>query len=35
MWPWKPESSKECVTTHLPNYSVPKMDDAEIIFRKF
>jgi len=25
-WPWKSESAKECVTTHLPNGSAPKMD---------
>ena len=23
------ESAKECVTTHLPNMTAPKMDDAE------
>ncbi len=28
MWPWKLESSKECVTTHQPNAPAPKMDDA-------
>jgi len=28
-WPWKSESSKECVTTHLPNGLVLKMDGAE------
>jgi len=28
-WPWKSESAKECVTTHLPNESAPKMDDAQ------
>jgi len=27
-WPWKSESAKECVTTHLPNELAPKMDDA-------
>jgi hypothetical protein len=25
-WPWKSESAKECVTTHLPNGLAPKMD---------
>ena len=25
-WPWKLESAKECVTTHLPNQSALKMD---------
>jgi len=28
-WPWKSESSKECVTTHEPNLIVSKMDDAK------
>ena len=28
-WPWKSESSKECVTTHRPNLPAPKMDGAE------
>jgi len=28
-WPWKSESAKECVTTHLPNGSAPKMDDVQ------
>jgi hypothetical protein len=27
-WPWKSESAKECVTTHLPNQLALKMDDA-------
>ena len=27
-WPWKSESSKECVTTHLPKQLALKMDDA-------
>lgn len=27
-WPWKLEFSKECVTTHLPNLFVLKMDGA-------
>jgi len=27
-WPWKSESAKECVTTHLPKQPAPKMDDA-------
>eukprot|EP00924_Labyrinthula_sp_SR-Ha-C_P012755 maker-scaffold_151-snap-gene-0.2-mRNA-1 protein AED:0.46 eAED:0.47 QI:0/0/0/1/0/0/4/0/125 len=25
-WPWKSESAKECVTTHLPNELALKMD---------
>ena len=28
-WPWKLESAKECVTTHLPNELALKMDGAE------
>ena len=28
-WPWKSESAKECVTTHLPKQLALKMDDAE------
>jgi len=28
-WPWKLKFAKECVTTHLPNQSAPKMDGAE------
>jgi hypothetical protein len=28
-WPWKSESAKECVTTHLPNRLALKMDGAE------
>ena len=28
-WPWKSESAKECVTTHLPNGPAPKMDGAQ------
>ena len=28
-WPWKSESAKECVTTHLPNRPALKMDGAE------
>ena len=28
-WPWKSESAKECVTTHLPNGLAPKMDSAQ------
>ena len=28
-WPRKSESSKECVTTHLPNSSALKMDGAQ------
>ena len=27
-WPWKLESAKECVTTHLPNQPALKMDGA-------
>ena len=26
MWPWKLESSKECVTTHCSNEVTPKMN---------
>ena len=29
MWPRKLESSKECVTTHLPNPTALKMDGAQ------
>ena len=28
-WPWKSESAKECVTTHLPNQLALKMDGAQ------
>ena len=28
-WPWKSESAKECVTTHLPNRLALKMDGAQ------
>jgi len=28
MWPWKLESSKECVITHRSNLIAPKMDGA-------
>src|SRR5215468_6202696 len=28
-WPWKSESAKECVTTHLPNQLALKMDGAK------
>ena len=28
-WPWKSESAKECVTTHLPNQLALKMNGAE------
>ena len=28
-WPWKSESAKECVTTHLPNLLALKMDGAQ------
>lgn len=27
-WPWKPAASKECVTAHMPNGLVPKMDGS-------
>ncbi|KAM3715472.1 Methionine aminopeptidase [Dirofilaria immitis] len=27
-WPWKLETAKECVTTHLPNQLALKMDGA-------
>jgi hypothetical protein len=27
-WPWKLESAKECVTTHLPKQPALKMDGA-------
>jgi hypothetical protein len=30
-WPWKSASAKECVTTHQPNPSAPKMDDASAL----
>ena len=28
-WSWKLKFAKECVTTHLPNQSAPKMDGAQ------
>ncbi|KAF1855802.1 hypothetical protein Lal_00008635 [Lupinus albus] len=28
-WPWKSESAKDCVTTHLPNVLALKMDGAQ------
>ncbi|CAK9820208.1 hypothetical protein ANTQUA_LOCUS10547 [Anthophora quadrimaculata] len=28
-WPWKSESAKECVTTHLPKQLALKMNSAE------
>jgi len=28
-WSWKLKLAKECVTTHLPNQSAPKMDGAQ------
>ena len=28
-WPWKSESAKECVTTHLPKQLALKMDGAQ------
>ena len=31
MWPWKLESSKECVTTHLPKLVVLKMEAARVL----
>jgi len=31
-WSWKLKFAKECVTTHLPNQSAPKMDGASAIF---
>jgi len=30
-WPWKSESAKECVTTHLPNELALKMDGAQAL----
>ena len=30
-WPWKSESAKECVTTHLPKQLALKMDGAEAL----
>ena len=30
-WPWKSESAKECVTTHLPNQLALKMDGAQAL----
>ena len=32
-WPWKSESAKECVTTHLPNELALKIDGAEVYCR--
>jgi len=32
-WPWKLESSKECVITHRSNLLAPKMDGAKTIYR--
>src|SRR5574338_1233751 len=32
-WPWKLESAKECVTTHLPNELALKMDGAKASYR--
>lgn len=29
-WSWKSKSAKKCVTTYLPNGSVPKMDGAQV-----
>jgi len=31
-WPWKSESAKECVTTHLPKQLAPKMDGAIALY---
>src|SRR5580692_8996022 len=31
-WPWKSESAKECVTTHLPNELALKMDGAQACY---
>lgn len=31
MWPWKSESSKECVTTHLPKRVALKMEAARVL----
>lgn len=33
MWPWKSESSKNSVTTYLPNRVASKIDVAKISFR--
>jgi len=30
-WPWKLESSKECVTTHCSNRVTPKMNGDNLI----
>ena len=30
-WPWKSETAKECVTTHLPNQLALKMDGAQAL----
>ena len=30
-WPWKSESAKECVTTHLPKQPALKMDGASAL----
>ena len=32
-WPWKLESSKECVTTQRSNFNAPKMDGAQTGYR--
>ena len=32
-WPWKSESAKECVTTHLPNALALKIDGAAACYR--
>ena len=34
-WPRKSESSKECVTTHLPNAPALKMDGAQALYLYF
>ncbi len=31
-WPWKSESAKECVTTHLPKQPALKMDGAKTLY---
>lgn len=30
-WPWKSETSKECVTTHLPKQLALKMEAARVL----
>ena len=31
-WPWKSESAKECVTTHLQNQLALKMDGTQVSY---